>query len=276
MAVSAFPKHLKLEGQRVFNQSEILCESNQKDSRVFATLLGQRNTYPWVNQSWQTPGSWILSVLLHLGLIGILFHASKESIEGKKQFVALELAPSGLVVSSLSQPQSVRGERNLVRPPLPLPASQAHQKLSPWTPAAESKQAPREALEPRTSTDGSQVTESQAQGDIDVTQIFSRGASSDPRAQYLKRLYAQLLHRARYPEKARVLGIEGLVKAQFKLSKDGRIFEPEIVEASHPLLAQAVLSVLQSVMSLEPWPEGLWAKEEIRLRVPFVYRLSAH
>ena len=77
----------------------------------------------------------------------------------------------------------------------------------------------------------------------------------------------------RYPEEAREVGTEGLVRVAFTITRTGLVTDATIIESPHPLLSKEALRVVEGMPF---WSAGLWDghQAEARLSIPIRFSLQ--
>jgi protein TonB len=86
---------------------------------------------------------------------------------------------------------------------------------------------------------------------------------------HIKEIVALLREHLYYPRSARKRMIQGEVTVRFRLGKDARVHEIEVVASEHEVLSRAAVKTLQELEGKFPKPQ-----EEIVLSVPIDFRLK--
>lgn len=189
---------------------------------------------------------WTYSVIFHAGLMALL--------------VFTTVAPGSdspfVVIDLISTPASQAAQPIVTAQPRPRAEPIAHQTVTPPTSQTES-QAP--------SANSSEVG-------FDLEQILGRGNPADPTAIYFTQLY-RLINRAKaYPQMARQLGVQGLVKLQLRISQDGKILDVAVTHSDHTLLEKAAIETITKLKAL-PRPEFALSTASFVVSVPLRYQL---
>ncbi|MFB6099574.1 MAG: energy transducer TonB [Salinibacter sp.] len=103
----------------------------------------------------------------------------------------------------------------------------------------------------------------------DVQSIAELGTKDSP-PQIVGGMGTLYLH-IRYPEKARERGIQGTLKLEFTVERDGSVTDVEVVKSLHPLCDSAAVKGIRSVRFVPAKQNG--TPVPIRLRLPVEFRL---
>ncbi len=102
----------------------------------------------------------------------------------------------------------------------------------------------------------------------------SRGEVEDIRSRYLSRVLRRLQEAKRYPSRARRRAIEGRVKLELVIRREGSASPGKILQSSgHDILDEAALEMVERAAPFEPLPEELGV-ERLELVVPVSYTLK--
>ncbi len=103
--------------------------------------------------------------------------------------------------------------------------------------------------------------------------MISSSTIQDIQESYLSKLRAVIERHKRYPRSAKRLRQEGIVRVEFEIRKDGRIFHSRILEGSrYKKLNRATLKILEDIGAFAPIPKEL-GKNSWKINVPIAYKI---
>lgn len=104
--------------------------------------------------------------------------------------------------------------------------------------------------------------------------IKNQGPEFNTARDYFEMLYLRINSLKKYPESAKSRGIEGRVKIQFELSKDGTLSDIKIIKSSHHKdLDEAALEAIKKASPF-PSPPAYIIKTPVRLNVEILFELN--